>query len=165
MKRLFRSVLTLLAAFAAITAAPALAKNVVADIDQIAEVLTGAGYKFEKKEKDGEKYLRVEASGYHFLLFSYGCDDKGQKCKSVQFYAAFDPDKSPTLDVMNSYARENRWGRVYLDKDGDPAIEFDLDLEQGGMSGELFLDNVAYWEAVMVAFADFSFGKTEAAKK
>ena len=165
MKFLIRPILALLAAFAAITAAPAMAKNVVADIDQIAEVLQGAGYKLEKKEKDGDKYLSVNASGYHFLLFSFGCDDGGKKCKSVQFYAAFDPDKSPTPDAMNTYARDHRWGRVYLDKDGDPAIEFDLDLEQGGMSGELFLDNVAYWEAVMVAFAEFSFGKGETAKK
>ncbi|MBP6362069.1 MAG: YbjN domain-containing protein [Novosphingobium sp.] len=165
MKQLIRSILIIFAAVAAMLAAPAMAKNVTADLDQINEVMKGAGYKSEVKEKDGERYITVEASGYRFLLFAFGCDDAKKKCKSVQFFAVFNPSTKPTLEAMNTYARQNRWGRVYLDKDGDPAIEFDLDLEQGGMSGELFLDNVAYWEAIMVAFADFAFGKGDAAKK
>lgn len=60
---------------------------------------------------------------------------------------------------MNSYAAENRFGRIYLDKDRDPVIEMDVDLEAGGMSKELFMDNLAYWEAIMVGFAEFAYSK------
>ncbi|MBN8501432.1 MAG: YbjN domain-containing protein [Sphingomonadales bacterium] len=144
------------------SSSPANAKNVVADVDQIASVLQSAGYKAEIKEsaeEKGNRYIRSSASGYNFTILMYGCDETYKNCKSVQFYTAFTSKRPPTLDQMNTYARQNRWGRVYLDKDGDPAIEFDLDLEVGGMSEALFLDNIAYWESIMVGFAKFVFGK------
>lgn len=159
MNKLIRLALSLLAALAALSAGPAFAKNVVADIDQIAAVMKAAGHTVEVKTANDEKYLSAEAAGYKYALFSFGCNDKDKECKSVQFFIAFNPDKSPTLEAMNTYAKDNRWGRIYLDKDGDPAMEFDVDLEQGGMSEELFLDNVAYWEAIVEAFSKFVFGK------
>lgn len=143
----------------ALAVAPAQARNVTADMAQIAEVMQGAGYNVEVKQAEGESFLSVDMESYRFLLLPFGCDDKGKNCKSVQFFAAFDPASSPSLEAMNAYARENRWGRIYLDKENDPAIEFDLDLEQGGMSPELFLDNVAYWEAVVAGYSKFVFGK------
>lgn len=72
---------------------------------------------------------------------------------------AFVPTNKPTLEEMNKYAAENRFGRVYIDDEGDPIIEMDIDLEAGGMSRALFLDNLAYWDSIMVAFGDFAFSK------
>jgi len=158
MMRLIKAAFAMLAALAALQAPPSAAKNVVADVDQLASVMKDAGYKVEIKDMKGERFIAVESSGYKYAIFPFGCDDAGKNCKSVQFFVAFDPKSSPTLEQMNGYAREYRWGRVYLDKDGDPAVEFDLDLEKGGMSAELFLDNVEYWEAIMVAYADWVFG-------
>ncbi len=164
MQKLIRTLLALFAAFAAVQAMPAAAKNVVADIDQIADVMKGAGHKVEVKDVKGERFISAEGSGYKYAIFSFGCDDAGKNCKSIQFFVAFDPKSSPSLEQMNTYAREHRWGRPYLDKEGDPAIEFDLDLEKGGMSPELFLDNVEYWEAIMVAYAEWVFEGKDAAK-
>jgi Putative bacterial sensory transduction regulator len=157
MKSLYRCVVVMFAAAALFSAKPVLAKNVVADLDQIAELMKGAGYRAELKGEKADRYLRSASSGYNFSIFTYGCNDDGTKCKSVQFYAGFNPKVSPTLEKMNEFGRDNRWGRYYLDKDGDPVIEFDLDLEQGGMSEELFLDNVEYWDYAMGRFADFVF--------
>lgn len=159
MKTLFRSVVALLAALGALIATPVLAKNVVADVDQIAALMKGAGYRAEIKGEKAERHIVAASSGYDFRIFTFGCDDDGKNCKSVQFFIAFDTKVSPSLEKMNDYARNNRWGRVYLDKDGDPAIEFDVDLEKGGMSEELFLDNVEYWDVVMTRFADFAFDR------
>lgn len=164
MKTFFRTLASLFAALAAMLAMPAMAKNVTADIDQIAALMKGSGRTLEVKENKGERFISAESGGYKYLILPYGCDDNGKNCKSVQFYVAFDPKASPSLEAMNEYARDHRWGRVYLDKDGDPAIEFDLDLEKGGMSQELFLDNVEYWEAIMGNFAEWVFeGKDPAA--
>jgi hypothetical protein len=41
---------------------------------------------------------------------------------------------------MNLYAARTRWGLSYLDHEGAPTIEMDLDLENGGLSEELFID-------------------------
>lgn len=162
MNNLIKNVFLGFFAIASFAAAPAMAKNVVADVDQISEVLKAAGYRAEIKEDGsggGGRYVRSAAAGYNFLILPGGCDDSNKNCKSVQFYVAFNPEKSPTLDAMNTYNKEHRWGRAYLDKDGDPAIEFDLDLEAGGMSAELFLDNVAYWEMAIGRYAKFVFAK------
>lgn len=140
-------------------ASPAVAANVVADSQQIAALLKDKGYKAEiKTDGAGDPYIRTASGGYNFSIFFYGCD-KGTQCKSVQFYAAFTPATKPTLQEMNEYAGQNRWGRVYLDKDGDPVIEMDVDLEQGGMSEALFVDNFQYFEAVANKFSEFAFKK------
>ena len=141
-------------------APPASAQNVVADIDQLGRVMKSGGYTLETKSDGGVPYLRAERSknSYAFSVYLYGCDEgTARNCKSVQFYSGFSPKKKVTLDAMNQYARENRWGRIYLDKVGDPAIEMDVDLEKGGMSEDLFLDNLEYFETVMNEFAKFVF--------
>ena len=148
----------LMAALFSLTSAPALASNIVADVDHIAGVLERAGYAPELGANAGERFITAQANGYKFLVLPLGCDDNKSNCRSVQFFISFNPQSSPSLEAMNNYARENRWGRIYLDKDGDPALEFDLDLERGGMSEELFLDNLAYWEATIDAYAKFVFG-------
>lgn len=137
---------------------PARSGNIVADVDQIASILERSGYAPEMGTNSGERFITAQTNGYKFLVLPQGCDDTKSNCRTVQFFIAFNPQISPSLEAMNSYARDNRWGRVYLDKDGDPALEFDLDLERGGMSEELFLDNLAYWEATVDAYAKFVFG-------
>ncbi|MFM5947885.1 MAG: YbjN domain-containing protein [Novosphingobium sp.] len=159
MKILLRQTVILLGAIGLLSAAPTSAKNVTADVDQIAAVMKADGKQAEIKTAKSERYVSAVAAGYTYAILPFGCDDAGKNCKSVQFFIAFNPDASPTLEAMNTYARENRWGRIYLDKDGDPALEFDVDLEQGGMSQALFLDNVAYWEAILAAYAKWVFGK------
>lgn len=141
----------------ALSAAPLAAKQVTADVDQIVTLLQGEGYKAKREGEVDDLRIESAMSGYSMAIYFYGCDDKGKACKSVQFYAGFDPKTNPTLEAMNQYARENRWGRVYLDKEGDPCIEMDVDLEVGGMSQELFLDNLAYWDTILQNFAEFVF--------
>jgi hypothetical protein len=158
MLRFVRLLLILVGTLGAAFSGPAMAKNVTADVNQIAALLKKGGETLEIKPDDDGPYVRVTGDGYDYSIFTYGCDDKDKNCKSVQFYAAFNPKTSPTLEAMNGYARDNRWGRIYLDKEGDPAIEFDVDLEQGGMSEALFLDNVAYWEMIIDRYGDFVFG-------
>lgn len=143
-----------------LAAAPAKAANVVAEPTQIMELMRKAGYTVEQKTVKGDTYLRSSRGkdAYKFNIFFYGCDENTvRNCKTVQFYAAFSPKAKPTLEALNTYSAENRWGRFYRDKDNDPIIEMDLDLEDGGMSDELFLDNLEYFETVTSKYADFVF--------
>ena len=137
-------------------AASAQARNVVADTAQIAAILKAMGRTAEVSVVSGKPFIKSKtANDYTFLMFFAGCTSgTSSGCKSVQLYGGFTPNTKPTQQQINDYARDNRWGRCYLDKDGDPAIEMDIDLEQGGMSEELFKDNIAYWDAAMKHFAD-----------
>lgn len=140
---------------------PALAKNVEADYDQVQAALQEAGYRAKIEGEGADRSIASGTSGYSFYVYSHGCDDAGKGCKTIRLYASFAPDKKPTLIQMNDYAADMRWGRIFLDKEGDPVIEMDVDLEDGGMSQELFVDNVEYWEAVMNAFAAWVFDNAE----
>lgn len=157
---MFKPIVTgVFGAAALLAAAPLSAQNITADLEQIADVLQEEGFQAKIDGKTGDRWIESGMSGYTYLILPFGCNDAGADCKSVQFYVAFVPQNKPTLEEMNTYAAENRFGRVYLDGDGDPVIEMDLDLEAGGMSKELFLDNLAYWDAIMVSFGDFAFSK------
>ena len=154
---MLRQTLSCTAVIASLLAAnPLCAANVTADLDQIADVLRENGYQAKLQGEGKDRSIKTGMAGYNFIILPFSCDENGDDCKSVQFYTAFAADTDPTLEEMNNYASENRFGRVYLDQDGDPAIEMDIDLEAGGMSEALFMDNLAYWEAIMVNFAEFA---------
>ena len=65
--------------------------------------------------------------GYKTLLFNKG--------KNLQFYASF--KKKTTMGRINDWNASKRYTRAYLDKDGDPVLESDLDLEGGVSYGAL----------------------------
>lgn len=139
---------------------PAAAQNVIADPAMIAKVMRDAGYRAEvENASDGAPYIQSSSGGYPFRLFFFGCEADFSDCDTVQLYAGFRTDRSPSLEEMNAFTRDNRWGRVYIDHEDDPVIEMDIDLEDGGMSAELFKDNLEYWDTIMGKFASFAFSK------
>lgn len=146
-----------LAAAACLGHTPLAAENVTADVERIATILQSEGYKAKRAGEPAKPYLETAMGGYNTSIYFFGCNDRGKACKAVQFYAGFDPKNSPSLQAMNDFSAQNRFGRVYLDDDGDPIIEMDVDLEAGGMSEALFLDNIAYWNAILGNFAKFVF--------
>ena len=146
----------------AVFASPATAQNVTADIDDIAQVIRAEGMQAKiEKADDGRPYILSGISGYNFVVRPYGCDDAWKNCKFVQFRAAFAPKTKPTLAEVNKHAADNFFGRFYLDEDNDPVIEMDLNLEVGGMSRELFVDNIACWDSALTEFAEFAFSKDD----
>lgn len=142
-------------AAALLGASPALAQQVTAnDPQSVVRALAAAGYKAEvKKDSTGDPLILSASSGSKFGVFFYNCANNAN-CATVQFHAAFDmpAGKAPSLDKLNLWNRSQRFGRAYLDKEGDPAIEMDIDLDKGGMSQALFLDNLEFWVSVMAQF-------------
>ncbi|MBX7540583.1 YbjN domain-containing protein [Qipengyuania sphaerica] len=140
-------------------AAPAAAKNVTADVEQIAKIIREEGLQAKIEDSDGEKYIVSGLSGYNFVIRFFGCEEKMKDCKFIQFRAAFSPDNKPTVADVNQFSADNFFARFYVDDESDPVIEMDLDLEQGGMSRALFVDNIAYWNTVLGKYGEFAFSK------
>ena len=160
---MMKSVVTAALAGAAFSfATPAAAENVTADLEQIAKVMQGEGLQAKlDTDADGRPFILSGTSGYNFVVYAYGCNDEHAECKFIQFSAAFTPDNKPTLAEVNTYSAENFFGRYYIDEANDPVIEMDLDLEMGGMSEALFIDNIAYWDMALAKFGEFAFSKDE----
>lgn len=145
-----------MAAMAAVATAcslPAAAQTInVRDPEMVAELLRKEGYqaKVDPKKEGEDPVITSAASGSTFGLYFYNCD-KGKNCQSVQFYAGF---QKPKMDLtrVNAWNRDKRFGRAYIDKDGDAAIEMDVNVEPGGMPRELFADWISIWSDLVGEF-------------
>lgn len=102
------------------------------------------------KDGTGDPMIRSAVNGSRFDVYFYNCTDNTE-CATVQLHAGYDHD-GVTLEKINEWNRSQRFGRAYLDTEDDPIIEMDIDLDDGGMSQELFIDNLEFWESIVDKF-------------
>jgi hypothetical protein len=98
-------------------------------VDDLAELMEGEGYAVEV---NNERFVQWKIDGYRCQVFV--ADDS----QAVQFHISF-ADGSATLKKVNHWNASKRFSRTYLDDDGDPHLELDLDLA-GGVTHDRILD-------------------------
>ncbi|WP_242415370.1 YbjN domain-containing protein [Sphingomonas panni] len=137
---------------AMVASVPAAAQTVQGtEPETIMTALREAGYRAAlSKDNVGDPVIKSGAAGVDFSVLFYNCTEH-KDCKTIQFYAGF-VKKGRSLDTMNKWNAEHRFGRAYLDDEKDPRIEMDLDLDKGGMSSALFKANIATWESLLGDF-------------
>lgn len=81
--------------------------------------------------------------GYKTLLINKG--------SNLQFYVSF--KKKTTLPRINEWNAGKRYSRAYLDKQGDPVLESDLDL-QGGVSYGALREFIDKWLKLVKLFTE-----------
>ena len=138
---------------AAVTAAPASAQMVRAqDPQSVVRAMQAKGFVAELgTDRLGDPMIRSASSGTNFQVFFYNCADR-KECATIQFNVGFDLKESPSLETINEWNRTQRFGRAFLDKERDPALQMDVDLDDGGVSQELFADNLEFWTSVLARF-------------
>ncbi len=114
---------TLLALLAFAAAAQAGDKDIIESItrDDVQELLEDEGYSVSVDE-DGDLLWKLE--GYNTWMFL------AKDGESLQFYAPFG-DGNATLKKVNTWNQTRRYSRSYLDDEGDPRLELDLDMAGG----------------------------------
>ena len=136
-------------------AAPAANAQVMADVDVIAVFLQEFGLPTEKSvDPDGDPKIDSRIEGTRFAVYFYGCDN-GKDCDSIQFSTGFDLKEPMTLEAANTWNRDKRFGKVYLDEDGDPYIEYDVNTDFDGIGAENFDDSIDLWRALLAEFRDY----------
>jgi Putative bacterial sensory transduction regulator len=121
------------------------------DPSSVVRALQAGGYKaILTKDSTGDPKIESASSGAKFIINFYGCT-KNVDCRTLTFYAGW-TSSNTSMNQMNEWNKTKRFSRGYIDKDGDPVMEFDLDLDDGGMSESLFIDNVEFWEISMGNF-------------
>lgn len=93
------------------------------NLTELAAIAKAEGYFVEPYEPDGP--LRFKIEGLKVQLFIY---DEGE---AIQFHCGW-VDTDVTLEKVNAWNRTHRFSRAYLDENGDPHLELDLDLAGGG---------------------------------
>ena len=145
--------LLLLAAAIALPVVPASAQNVRAsDPQTLVAALQGAGYKAELgKDSIGDPMIVSASSGSEFRVMFYGCK-ANRNCETIQFLSGYEVKTPVTLAKINEWNRTKRFARAVLDNEGDPIMIMDVDLDDGGLSKALFIDNLEFWVTLLDQF-------------
>ena len=98
-------------------------------IDEILNIARGYGSATMETQSNGDPKITGKIEGVTYQVFFMNCTDNSA-CEDLNFYAGF-LDNKQTLEVINSWNRDKRFGKAYLDSDLDAVIEFDLNLEHG----------------------------------
>jgi len=116
------------------------------DVDAILELARGHGEAELQKQQNGDPKILGKVGGIQYAVYFMNCS-KNKNCEDLNFYAGF-LDLKPSLEVINDWNREKRFGKAYLDADKDAVIEMDLNLEHGVSSDNL---DAAFsvWELVV----------------
>ena len=121
---------------------PALAQGVRTGITpgEMEALLKAGSYRYERVEEGGRVYFHLRLAGLRAVLFLQDCREGS--CESLLLYAGCSTDNPPSLERVNEWNREKRFSRAYLDEEGDPVLEADLDLAGGVADGAIraFLD-------------------------
>ena len=112
-------------------------------MESVATALKSEGYAAEliPGEDGGDDSVLGKMNGFKSHIIPY---DDGH---SIQFYVCFS-GTSATLEKVNEWNRSKRFSRSYLDSEGDPCLELDLDLA-GGIARDRLID---YFKTCAVSF-------------
>lgn len=98
-------------------------------VDEILNLARGYGSANLETQSNGDPKISGKVEGVTYQVFFMNCTN-GTNCEDLNFYAGF-RDNKPTLEVINAWNRDKRFGKAYLDSDLDAVIEFDLNLVHG----------------------------------
>ena len=145
-------------ALLAATAGAAQAQKILsgADVDAILEIAKTHGEATLETQSNGDPRIvgRISAQDdLTYAVYFMNCSDTNTDCEDLNFYAGF-ADIKPTLDTINAWNRDKRFGKAYLDADLDAVVEFDFNLEYG-----VTRDNVVagfdLWALVVDQYTDY----------
>lgn len=121
------------------------------------------GFAPEMMSKTGESpSFRMTTDGHKSLILFMDCDDSNTQCKTIQFYAGYSVDDLFSVDRVNEWNRDKRFGRAYVDKSGDPVVEMDLDLDFNGLPRANVVESFRVWRSIVRSFATFVNGDSDA---
>lgn len=118
-------------AFALGTALAAQAQTLVdgSQPEEILNVARGYGSATMETQSNGDPKITGKIEGVTYQVYFMNCTDN-KNCEDLNFYAGF-LDNKQTLEAINAWNRDKRFGKAYLDSDLDAVIEFDVNLEHG----------------------------------
>lgn len=165
-RRLLSLTLTLPLVAACLTASPSASAQQWIDAKDPKTLFALAktqGFAPEMISKSGETpSFRMTTDGNKSLILFMDCDEANAQCKTVQFYAGYSVSDVFSLDRVNEWNRDKRFGRAYVDTSGDPIVEMDLDMDFNGLPRANVVESFQVWRSIVRSFAAFVNGGSNA---
>ncbi len=116
---------------------------------QVLEVAKGFGSASLEQDSDGDPKISGRIEGTKYLIHFYGCKS-GANCDDIQFSAAWS-DTDISVAKINEWNRSKRYGKAYIDADGDPVLEMAVNLDYG-VTKENLEDSFDWWLRILQVF-------------
>ena len=122
------------------------------DVEEIVSIARGYGAARLERQSNGDPKITARFESVTYQVFFMNCTANAN-CEDLNFYAGF-LDSPQSVEAMNAWNRDRRFGKAYLDDALDPAIEFDVNLEHGVTRENL---NAAFevWTLVLDQYTSF----------
>lgn len=123
------------------------------DPGAIAGLLRAEGFKAEiVTQPSGAIEIKSETAEAKFWLYFQACTPEYTGCEVVTFSSGFDFETAQLPDIIGDW-NADRFSKAYLDEDGDPFVEFSVNLK-AGVSRENFADTLHWFTTEMTAFIE-----------
>ena len=125
------------------------------DPKSVLDALSALGYpgKLDKMDS-GRTSISVQISGLKTYIDFYDCADDLTDCYTLLFNVSLDLKKGTTPDQANEWNSKQITGRVWLDENKDPTLDYSLSTFNG-VSEDNFDQNVKLWDKKIGDLKDF----------
>ncbi|MFC3231283.1 YbjN domain-containing protein [Marinibaculum pumilum] len=130
--------------------------------DLVARLVQLTGHRLQQAEMTGPNpSLLADAGGFVYGIDFYQCTAAATgdadtmaappRCASIRFSTAVDMPAGMAPSAANAWNRDRRFGRLWLDEEGDPHLEMDVSTA-GGVTTAHLVDLLDWWSLVMSDF-------------
>ncbi len=102
----------------------------------------------------GDPKVSSRVSDTKFSVYFYGCQDN-DNCSSILIKAGYDLNNGISALKINEWNREKRFAKAYIDDEGDPFLEMDINLDFDGVGNKNFEDTLDWWRLLVEDFEEF----------
>jgi len=123
--------------------------------EEIENIARGYGSANLTEDNRGDPMVTGRIDGTRYQVLFYGCTN-GAECRSIQFSAGWITDGAVSRAQIGEWNRTRRFGKAFLDNEGDPVLQWDVNLF-GGVSRRNLDDTFDWWRIVLAQFEDSVF--------
>lgn len=124
---------------------------------EILNIAKGYGSATLTTDSQGDPKIKGRIDGTQYGIYFYGCNDDNEDCDDIQFSTAW-AGIPVSLTQINAWNAKKRFGKGYLDSDGDPAIQMTVNIDYG-VSTRNLEDSFNWWTKVLAGFKEEVLGK------
>jgi hypothetical protein len=122
------------------------------DLDRL---LRGWGHQTKLgADKDGNPEIDGTVDGWRYTVFFYGCDKaQVKRCASIEVFSGFRMNTPPTLERLNEWNRERRFGTAFVEENGIVRVRLSVNV-RGGLTEANLLAWFEWYRRVLKEFTD-----------
>ena len=122
--------------------------------EMIRNIASGFGSAKLDTDNSGDPMVIGRIAGTRYSVYFYGCKNN-TNCTDLLMRASWNSSNpANSMEHMNRWNQKKRYGKAFLDKDGDPTIELVVNLRYG-VSYNNIEDTFDWWEKAIKDFEEY----------